>query len=395
MSMQLGSGLLSFRRKAEAVRVDKELPRPERQRGTWSFLTWSFFLANFLAATEIIGGSAHAAIVGGDPGDASHSDDAGSYSGVSRPEMQHVTLESPPTGDGNHAAELKTALNPLAGGADTVQGSVGVDGPVAQSHIESGVSGAEYASSSTSPNTTDTYSSSNSHDPTTPINGYGGIDGHDATSNVATIVNAVVSPVIEIVGHVTGVVDDVLHGVGDIADTAIHAVGGLLGDAGSNIPSTIEHLADTVLDTLGDTLGNIGSTAGFAGSVVASAVDDVSGVHDLLGNTLNSLGVSSPGSLSFSAETSGTLAPGDSVASTSAFSQFNLAISDTSHDASASAPASTDTGGITTIIASAIGIGSDTANPASDSDDHGSAQSPAHLTVQDDLHSHLHLGLFG
>ncbi|AGK59124.1 hypothetical protein HYPDE_37263 [Hyphomicrobium denitrificans 1NES1] len=457
--MQLGATLFSRTRKDNAAPIDKELPRPERQRGMWSFLTWSFFLANFLAATEIIGGSAHAAIVDSDHGDASHSGDGSSYSGVSQPEMQPLTLESLPADGGSHAADPKIAFDPIAGGANVVPDLMPVyaDSPVAQPNIQTGAgSDANASGSSTSYNTNNNYYSSDSHDAaTTIINNYVSTDSHDLTSNVTTILNTVVNPVVDVVEHVTGIVAPVigiadatvqdaaqvvaqivgglgdLTGevtstvdatlgmvtgvagglVGDVVDTATHAVGGLLGDAApllSDLTSTVTTVADSTIHVLGNAslitglgdvgsnaAGIIGSTADSVGSVIASGADVASGIHDLLGNTLDSLGVSSPGSLSFAAETPDTVASNDAVASTSAYSQFNLALSDTSHDASVSASTSTDTGGITTIITSAIGIGPHTADPASDTDDHGSVQSPVHPTVLDDLHSHLHLGLFG
>ena len=41
--------------------ADEVVKGPERQRGSWSFLTWSFFLAQMVAAEQFFGSSARAA----------------------------------------------------------------------------------------------------------------------------------------------------------------------------------------------------------------------------------------------------------------------------------------------------------------------------------------------
>src|SRR3954453_5876983 len=77
--------------------------QPERQRGLWNFLTWSFFLANFLTATEVYDGGAHAATGIGGSGDDAHSGGGdGASSRQSLAAMQHVLLEGLPI-DGESA----------------------------------------------------------------------------------------------------------------------------------------------------------------------------------------------------------------------------------------------------------------------------------------------------
>jgi hypothetical protein len=232
---------------------------------------------------------------------------------------------------------------------------------------------------------------------------------------------------------ITTVADATANTLGDVADTVTHVVGGLIGDATplvSDLTSTVTTVADTTVHMLGDTVGDVIGDAshtltgltdsvthsvsasanldtlmspvtglldhdGSVGSAIPSAADSTNGLHDLLGSTLDSLGVSSSGSLSFAAETPDTIASRDAGANTSGYSQFNLAISDASHDIGATAPASTDTGGITTIVANAIGIGPHATDSTSASADHDGDQATMHLPLVDDLHSHLHLGLFG
>jgi hypothetical protein len=240
---------------------------------------------------------------------------------------------------------------------------------------------------------------------------------------LGTVTHTVTDLVADSVGTVTPLVSDLTSTATSVADSTIHTVGdavgnlitsGDIGDAGNNALSTVDHLTDATVSSLGDTLSLVHDVAapasldtltspvtslldhdGSPSSAIASDTGATSGVHDLLGSTLGSLGVSSSGSLSFSSDAPDTVASNDAGTSTSGYSQFNLAVSDASHDASTSVPVSTDTGGITTIIASAIGIGSHTTNSTSDSVDHASDQQPVHLPVIDDLHSHLHLGLLG
>lgn len=429
MSMQFGNTFFSRIKKYNAALLDKEAAQPERQRGMWSFLTWSFFLANFLVATEIIGGSAHAATVDSGHGDASHSDGGNSYSGGTQPEMQHLTLESLSPAHEGHAANSKVALNSLANGSNVNPDIVPVhDIPVAQAHLESvGDYGGSAAGSSAAYNAIDgSYS---------PV-------AHDVTSNITNIINTIEHPVIDVVEHLTGIITPIVNGVDTTlqgATAAITQVVGTVGDFVGGAEHYAQNLTGTLATTLNTTFGSdvfgdglspamstvgdadtathaVGGAPidgaalvsdwtspvtalldhdGSADSAIASDADSTSGLHDFLGSTLHSLGVSSSGSLSFAAETPDTIASSDGVSNTSGYSQFNLAMSDTAHDIGVSVPTSTDTGGITTIFASAIGIGPHAAHTISDSADHGSDQPPVHLPVLDDLHSHLHIGLFG
>ena len=199
---------------------------------------------------------------------------------------------------------------------------------------------------------------------------------------------------------VTTIADSTIHALGDAVGNVTSLAASSIGDAASNVVPTVEHLADATLHTVGDMIGDLGSAAVTAAGNAIGQIDDVagatSGVHDLIGSTLGSLGVSSSGSLSFAGDAPDTMASHDIVGSASGYSQFNLAVSDASHDASLSSSESTDTGGITTIIASAIGIGHTRPNSTSETiPDHGGDHQPVHLPVLDDLHSHLHVGLFG
>lgn len=426
MSMQFANAFFSRIKKYNATLLDKEGASPERQRGMWSFLTWSFFLANFLVATEIIGGSAHAATVDGDHGGASHSDGGNSYSRGAQPEMQHLTLESLPAAHESHAASAKGVLNPAADRSNISPDVVSVHNiPVAQAHLDS--IGDYGGGSSAASNAID-----GSHSSVAP----------DVTSNITNVISTIEHPVLDVVEHLTGIVTPIVNGIDATLQGATAAVTQVVGTVGDFVGGAEHHaqnLTGTLATTLNSTFGSdvfgdglrpamstvadadtathaIGGSPGdgvalvsdwtspvtvlfdhngSADSALASAADSTSGLHDFLGSTLHSLGVSSSGSLSFAAETPDAIASGDGVSNTSGYSQFNLAMSDAGHDAGASLPTSTDTGGITTLVASAIGIGPHATNVTADSGDHGSNEPPMHLPVLDDLHSHLHLGLLG
>ena len=427
MSMQFANAFFSRIKKYNAALLDKEAATPERQRGIWSFLTWSFFLANFLAATEIIGGSAHAATVDSDHGGASHSDGGNSYSGGAQPEMQHLTLESLSADHEGHAASAKVALNPAADASNVSPDVAPVHNiPVAQAHLDAT---GDYGGGSSA--------TSNAIDGSYPT------VAQDVTSNVTNVINAIEHPVLDVVEHLTAIVTPIVNSIDTTlqgATAAVTQVVGTVGDFVGGAEHFAQDLTGTVATTLNTTFGAdvfgdglstamsiVGDAAdttthaidgspgdgvapvsdwtspvttlfehnGSADSAIASAADSTSGLHDFLGGTLHSLGVSSSGSLSFAAERPNMFASGDGVSNTSGYSQFNLAMSDTAHDTGVSLPTSTDTGGITTLVASAIGIGPHAANVTSDSGDHGSDQPPAHLPVLDDLHTHMHLGLLG
>jgi hypothetical protein len=425
--MQFANAFFSRIKKYNAALLDKEAANPERQRGIWSFLTWSFFLANFLAATEIIGGSAHAATVDSDHGGASHSDGGNSYSGGAQPEMQHLTLESLSADHEGHAASAKVAVNPAADASNAGPDVAPVHNvPVAQAHLDA----------------TGDYGGG-------PPAAYNAVDGssssvpQDVTSNVTNVINTIEHPVVDVVEHLTAIVTPIVNSIDSTlqgATTAVTQVVDTIGDFVGGAEHFAQDLTGTLATTLNTTFGadvfgdgltpamstlnDVGVTAthaigaslgdgvavvsdwtspvaalldhdGPAGSTITSAADSPSGLHDFLGGTLHSLGVSSSGSLSFAAEAPNTIASGDGVSNTSGYSQFNLAMSDAGHDAGVSLPTPADTGGITTIVASAIGIGPHATNITPDSAGHGSDQPPVHLPVLDDLHSHLHLGVLG
>src|SRR5690242_6583094 len=87
--------------------------RPERQRGMWNFLTWSFFLANFLTATEVAGGAAHAAqSADGNAPDGSHSADPTARASVApHPGIDAPSLENAPAGLPVPESEGRLATN--------------------------------------------------------------------------------------------------------------------------------------------------------------------------------------------------------------------------------------------------------------------------------------------
>jgi hypothetical protein len=498
-----------------------KLGQPERQRGLWSFLTWSFFLANFLTATDMMGGHAQAATSTAGPGDDAHSSgDSATSPGPALPGVQHAVLEAIPPEAAPQAPETKIALNAVdltgLGGPPAVEAP---QAPVGSQPMQTSMG------SMTSPSllfdTVNNYYSSDSHDTTsTTVNNYTTIDTHDTINTVTNIIDAVVPPVLttvtdivdslppvvdQVVDTVVGTVSTAVEDVGQLVDTVLPAVTTVLGDTVpaivsdlgdvvSTVPhilsdvvdtvlptvttaltdtvpavvsdvadvvSTVPHIVSDVVDTvlpvvttaLTDTVPTVVSdvadvvstvpqivsdvvdTALPTISTVLSAVDpivvpDLGGAIDLDGVTnplatvvdqgnpisallspdttpaggdtpidlvhslVSDIGISSSGSLNFAAEAPAAIASPDEAPTGTSYTQYNLAVQDASVSADASTSASTDTGGITTIITSALGIGAQANTPTNDHS-HDSDPSPTHTSLIDDLHTHLHSGLFG
>ncbi|HVZ03942.1 hypothetical protein [Hyphomicrobium sp.] len=459
MSIQFGDAYSTATKKnAKAIDV-RNLPGPERQRGLWSFLTWSFFLANFLTGTDIFGQAAHAAAMVGGDHDNLHSGNDASSSGISHPEMQHMSLESLASDPTAHADQANAAMNSFSGATASLPdfSAMHFGASTAQPNLESSIAGqVTFASESGAHSDTinNYFYSSDSHDSTnSATNNYYDNTGSDGNHDVvSTVVDTVIHPVTDAISPLVGVVDttlqtasNVLGNLGDTLGTVTDDVGHILGGATTAVSDIAHSALNTVASTLGDVVPTAISAVDTLATTVTHTVDDIGGsfVHavadigsdvmsstspivtlldhdgatnsllpsvshdvltaghdlvasgtDIVGSALNGLGLSSSGSLAFAAETPDVMLAHDIGSGATGYSQFNLALSDSSADAGATGSASTDTGGITTIITSAIGIGSHASHSDTDSVDHSSDQQSVHLPVLDDLQSHLH-GLLG
>jgi hypothetical protein len=468
----------------------KEFSRSERERGLWSFLTWSFFLASFLTAAEIESGAAHGATADATPLDGHAAGDGSSVlPGTTTSDMQHAVLEPGSVDQASMPADARVAMHAINLATGALPQLADVD-PLTGAQGPTSTSGAGYVDGdSGSTSITNNYYSSDSHDTTNIINNdYVTIDSHDTITTVVNVVNTTVTTVVDEVEHV---VDGVVPVVGAIVDPALHAVepvvaavGDIVGGAtqtvdallnttlhtltstltgtvptlvadvsdtlsgltpvvGTVVDTTLHTVTSAVTDTVPTIVADLGGAVssvmpvvnglaemaphivtdtvptllsdagdilhlGTATSAVASLVEHdnpitsllTSDAHgdggtplDLVHNVMSGIGASSSGSLTFAAATPEALDAHDNAPSGHGYAQFNLAVQGVSDAGSAATP--TDTGGITTIITSAIGLGPHHANSDTSSSDHTSDASPVHLTgVLDDLHTH-HLGLFG
>jgi hypothetical protein len=240
---------------------------------------------------------------------------------------------------------------------------------------------------------------------------------HTLTSTVTDTVPTLVADVSDTLSGLTPV-------VGTVVDTTLHTVTSAVTDTVPTVVSSLESLGGNVLpianslaetphivtDTVPNLLAAAGDTLNFGSATnpVASLVEHdnpitsllTSDAHgdggtplDLVHNVMSGIGASSSGSLTFAAATPEALDAHDNAPSGHGYAQFNLAVQDVSDAGATATP--TDTGGITSIITSAIGLGPHHANSDTSSSDHTSDTSPVHLTtILDDLHTH-HLGLFG
>ena len=321
--------------------------KTERQRGLWNFLTWSFVLANFLTASEVMGGSAHAGAMTADPEHGSHSSDDGAQTLQSTSSPIHgASLEGSSAATQFSGAEVRLATNlisPVEPSSNATAFSPYAEGT--NSHAGPVASGGAATSAG---NTVDME--------------HHGVTGSDLSS-----------------------ITDPLHGsappLAHDVDTLIHTVGDVAGD--------IAHAAGEIVTTLGNTLE---TTIGAVDHAVSTIVSDAGEITSFAAHTvLNEIGLSSPGSLTFAADTTDHLI-GDSSAPMGGYSQYNISVQDAGAPDTPTMP--TDVGGISTIISTALGFGQHTEASHSNSLDHSEGQQ-SHNSLPDDLTSNVHHALFG
>ena len=153
---------------------------PERQRGLWSFLTWSFYLANFLTAAAIDGGAARAATIDAESGSRPSGDEP-STSTLPRHDIMPAVLETFPAAGPLQTNEMLSSNDPLGAPSFDAQPAYvnnvldplgGASGSGAGR--SGGVSGYSGGSS-----TVNNFFSTDSHDVSiTNINSYLSIDSH-------------------------------------------------------------------------------------------------------------------------------------------------------------------------------------------------------------------------
>lgn len=337
----------------------------ERQRGLWNFLTWSFVLANFLTATDVAGGAARATSLASDPHDASHGNDSSSPFHASDPGIQSAILES------SHASpQLPESASRLA---------TNLINPPGQSMSGTAPLSLEIGSHA-SPMSSGTSVGAFNNDEATSQDGHTGPDANTGGN-----------PELGLTTVVDHAVDIVTHTVGDVVGGAVHTIGDVVTTLDDTIDTTLHAITSTVAAT-GSLVTNLLDPVETATGLVDHATAEaVTGPTDILHATMLDLGLSSSGSLTFAAETIN-----DAVADISAplggYSQYNISVQDAATPDVPSVPS--DTGSITTIVSSALGIAAHhTSSDASSADHSGDHQSP-HILPVHDLTNDIHHALF-
>ena len=229
---------------------------PQRERGLWTFLTWSFFLSQLLAAQQLIGTAANTAEAAEETSQSTQSSNAQSArvasatveGGSLAPEanefedddtaLAHIGLAFPPfdrpTGpnSGHHIGPSPEASPDAAYGVRPLAAADLVTLPATQ-----GEPGFTSVPSTASPT---------AQDPGGP-----------------RLLDPILDPIEDVVEDVVGlldpVIDDILSPVGDTVDDVIAA---------------LAPLTDAVLDLTGDVVGDVGDVTGALAPVV-EAVGEV------------------------------------------------------------------------------------------------------------------------
>jgi hypothetical protein len=189
----------------------------------------------------------------------------------------------------------------------------------------------------------------------------------------------------------------------DVASVILHAdttdsvtLGGITVIVSAAVDVTADPLSEPVVAVDAGSDGGAGFSDGADNGALASisSTSSADAVNDAVEPVMSEIGIGSSGSLSFADESLNLNASQDSTAA-AGYSQYNLAVQDASTQTEVSEPVSVDTGGITTIIASALGVGQQSTTTDANSSDNSSDQQVLNTPLLDDVHSALHSGLLG
>ena len=348
--------------------------QPERQRGLWNFLTWSFFLASFLTATDAAGGAARPAPIAADPQNSSHGDDSFSPFHRSHPGIQGAALESSPISPQLPESTPRLATNFIDPAVLPAAGAV----PFA----DEGRSHTSPLSSSASVTALNSVEAFDNNDEATSPDGHTGPD-----ANPGIIPELGLAPDID---HTLGIVT---HTIGDLVGGALHTVGDVVTMLDNTIDTSLHAVATTLAATTGlvtNLLDTVETAIAMTDHAPATA-DAVIGSSSLLQTTLEGLGLASSGSLTFAADTLNDLAA-DMSAPPGGYSQFHISVHDAATSDAPSLPS--DTGSITSIVTMALGIGDHHPAPGASSADHPGDHPSPHILQVHDLTSDIHHALF-
>ncbi len=331
--------------KATSIADDEKLP--DRQRGMWSFLTWSFFLAQAVAAHEAFA-KGHAMGEQGQDGDASGSgaDDAAAQKALAAASMLGTAgFDVDPAAAAMFAAALAAgAITPQMWGAfqnDPAMFQAFIDSLVAQSDGGSAAGFIEAAELADGSHVIDAGSEA------PPVDGVSGPGLGGVLPNLPT-------DILDDLGLIPDSVFD--HIVNPLVDTVESVLGGALGTVQTLAVSTLHAVPDLLSDTIDIVQGPVNqvlASLGLGGldETTEPLIRIVDNATDGLANTVSTLGdaVGGSGNLLFGAVKSLT-----GVLSTSGpYQNYDMAVSD---DAGTTSSGSSDPATLETIAGAATDL---------------------------------------
>lgn len=420
--------------------------RAERQHGTLSFLTWSFFLATFLKMDLGLGGHAIANTADGEASSHGGSDDAATPASNFGSQAGYTSLQGSDGGDTNHAF-VPTPLTVQQVGTDHVD--AGFVSPLALAMLPpelaagsvSAIISSDDAQTSNGGIGPDPATPSDGHPPETPVAPVASlpplhVDPSPIVEHVGEIIGGVTAVIPEVTTPVLSIVTSVISDIGDITaslpgvNDLTHILGGTVGGILGVVPDILHDGASLdlngllgattsgVVDTVHNVVAQIPTVSDVIPALTASVSDIVHSLTEapltiassshtgglvgassgsstplnLIDTVLSDVGISAGGNLSFTHVQLHTA--DDFGLSTSGYSQYGIALN-AQADASVSdaAPVAGDDASLSAIVSTALGHG-----PVTHSQDlgmHSSIDFQLHLLGgSGDSHAQ-HLGLFG
>lgn len=260
---------------------------PQRERGLWSFLTWSFFLSQLAIGNAFAAGAAQAG--GGVDLKAPEgtTNPADTANALTAPDFRAVNMSEPQFSGPSAAAaqEMAGAVNvgPKAGGAEQLDAASEAGAAVEAAAAQS-------AGGSESLNAV-VEGDSGDGPPSTDVPGAG--------SELLPVLGGVLPPVLE-------TVDDLLGGLGPTLDGLVVPVVETIDDLARVLGPTLDHVVDGVLGglqsplvapvaTLAEGLGElVGPAASVAGEIMALADPILDAVEPVLSPVMSVVDAAAP-----------------------------------------------------------------------------------------------------
>ncbi len=246
-----------------------EMQGPQRERGLWSFLTWSFFLSQLAVGNAFAAGAAQAGsgIDVNAPGNATNSESAGTApAGV--PDFRVLAAAEP---------ETSTTPSSTAQSQSSVASDGGKTGGIDQLDMTSDASLAMQAAGAYS-------SAAVSYVSPAAENAEGGAPSPEPLAGVAIDIEppAVLS---DVLSPVLGTVDDLLEGLGPTLDGLLVPIVETVDDFASVLGPTLDHtlssietLADGIVDGLQPTLDSLFAPIAGLGEGVSELIEPAGAV---------------------------------------------------------------------------------------------------------------------